>query len=656
MRYGDLKNFQTGVAIPVFSLRSELSCGIGEFLDLIEFGEWCKFSGMDVIQILPVNDTGEERSPYSARSAFALNPVHIRLQDITGAYEYIEQIAEAREQFDHYSRISYVEVVRFKKHILQKIYHDTLETILHDHSLKQWIEQNEWVKAYCIYCYLKEKNQEKSWKEWKAYSKPSPGRIDAFWAKEYTHVLFFAWVQREAEQQLSRASQSLHAMGVRLKGDIPILVNEDSADVWSERQLFDLEHNAGAPPDMYSASGQNWGFPCYNWLQLEKEKFSWWRRRLAYAANFYHAYRIDHVLGFFRIWSIPHGQRTGMMGHFHPSRPINHAELNGIGLPDQTIQYLTHPNYNEEWLSELFGEHWPSAKGRFFTPLSQASHRYVLKNIKNEADIFDLPEQNAIKDALLQVFWNRLFTPDSGPVMYWPQWSWNSAPILQTLPEHEQNALTTLLQQNAQSQERIWSENAQKLLGMMVAETDMLVCAEDLGTIPDCVPDVLAKLDILGLRIERWSRLWQQDEQPFIQPQNYPRLTVASPSCHDCSTIAAWWDEIDAQEKAQYLQEGQLSKDNITKKWGPELAHEYFTRMMQANSLLVIIPLQDWLGLEESLRTTSYERVNVPGTLDATNWTWRMPITISELQQHKSLVKTIKRLTQNRKKQALWQF
>jgi len=388
MRYGDISSYQTGVVVPLFSLRSKESVGIGEFLDLVPFGQWAKKCGLDLIQLLPVNDTGEESSPYSARSAFALNPVYIRLQEIEGANEILgDEPAKHNKKFAKHQRIPYLEVVRYKRKALRMIFDSKKESISADENFKKWAKQNHWLHPYATFCALKAENHEASWKDWAKKEKPKEN-----------DVLFQEWMQWIAEEQFLKAVNELNRLNVRLKGDIPILINEDSADVWHSPQFFSLENRAGAPPDMFCYSGQNWAFPTYKWDNLEKENFSWWRDRIKHAAKFYHAYRIDHVLGFFRIWVVPEIEHTGILGHFVPSVPIYMDEILRTGIPRETVHYLTSPNFSEEQLRTWFGFALEDVKHKYFGHLHE--DRYILRHeFRSERAIISLQEEQHIKDA-----------------------------------------------------------------------------------------------------------------------------------------------------------------------------------------------------------------------------------------------------------------
>jgi 4-alpha-glucanotransferase len=637
MRYGEISSYQTGVVVPLFSLRSKESVGIGEFLDLVPFGQWANKCGMDLIQLLPVNDTGEESSPYSARSAFALNPVYIRLQEIKGANEILgNEPKEQNEKFMSHSRIPYIEVVRYKRHALRMIFDKTKSDIAANESFAKWIDKNDWVQPYSIFCARKAENNEAHWKEWQKKDNISEDDI-----------LFQKWMQWIAENQFLKAINELNKLGVRLKGDIPILINEDSADVWHYPQFFSLENRAGAPPDMFCYNGQNWAFPTYKWDNLEKENFAWWHHRVSHAAKFYHAYRIDHVLGFFRIWVVPEAEYTGVLGNFSPSVPIHINEFLQAGIPKETVRYLTTPSFGEEQLKIWFGFEFEKAKPKYF---EYSSGSYILKKeYCSERNIMALNEEQCIKESLLNAYWDRVFTPSSTEEILHPYWYWYNAPVLFTLPEHEVNIIKGIIRNNEAKQEDLWSKNGHKLLSMLSEEADMLVCAEDLGAVPNCVPGVLQNLGILALRVERWTRDWQKNGQPYIPISEYPRLSVCTTSNHDSSTLLGLWNESDFDRDLYWQHIGQSGK--VPDVLSAEHVNLIVKNIFNSNSLIAILPLQDFMALSQKFipKNPEDDRVNVPGIVDPKNWTWRMPCHLEELLDDSKLSNLIAELTKSRK-------
>jgi len=640
MHYGKISSYQTGVVVPLFSLRSKESVGIGEFLDLIPFGHWAKKCGLDLIQLLPVNDTGEEPSPYSARSAFALNPVYIRLQEIEGAMEILEEEpAQHGKRFAKHPRIPYVEVTRYKRHALRTIFNKKKKDILADEHFKKWIDQNAWLRSYAEFCALKAENHEAAWKNWEKKDN----------IKE-SDIIFQKWMQWVAEKQFLKAVHELNKLNIRLKGDIPILINEDSADAWHYPQFFSLDERAGAPPDMFCYSGQNWAFPTYKWDNLEKENFIWWRDRIKQAEKFYHAYRIDHVLGFFRIWVVPEQECTGILGHFVPSVPIYMNELLQAGVPRETVHYLISPNFGEEQLNNWFGSATEKAKQKYFEPLQGSYGRYTLRHeYHSERTIMSLDEEQVIKDALLNAYWDRVFAPGSNDEVLWPYWYWYNAPVLLTLPEHEVNIIKNIMKINEAKQEDLWGKNGYKLLSVLSREADMLVCAEDLGAVPDCVPGILRDLGILALRVERWSRNWKQEGSPYIPLSEYPRLSVCTTSNHDSSTLIGLWNEQDFDKDLYWKHIGQSGKAPAT--LAAENVKPIIENLFNSNSLLAILPLQDFMALSQKFipQDPDMDRVNIPGTVGAQNWSWRMPCLLEELLEEAELNGSIEELASVRR-------
>lgn len=657
MRYGDISFFQSGVAVPLFSLHSKTSIGIGEFLDLIPFARWAELCDFNIIQLLPVNDTGAEASPYSARSAFALNPAFINVQSVQGSSNFESEIVKAKSEFDELKSVDFYKVSSWKREILRKIFESRYDSLKKDKVLLKWVERNPWAKPYCVYCTLKAQNNEASWRDWKKFQEPTAEDIDKLWSKFLKDNLYQAWMQFVAETQFSATVAEVSKMGVHIKGDIPILINEDSADAWANRNYFSLSDRAGAPPDMFSYSGQNWGFPTYRWDNLERDGFIWWKQRLAQASKFYHAYRIDHVLGFFRIWNIPEQEVTGILGRFNPCIPLTWDVLHGAGFCRETLEYLRRPNYSAEQLRNFLGDETDNLISVYFESLPNEATRFILKKeFASEKAITALDEPQNTKDALLKVYWNRVFIPSGDENTFYPYWYWYNQPVLFTLPENEQNKLHEIIQANENAQDALWEANATKLLTVLSKETDMLVCAEDLGAVPKCVPTVLNKLNILSLRIERWARNWNAPYSPYYDMDEYPRLSVATTSCHDTSTLRGLWKEPDF-DKDLYWSHAHLS-GKAPEELTPPTVRDILTHIFSCNSLFCIPPVQDFLALSSTLSSVQpeEERVNIPGTVGGRNWTYRLPVSLEDLLENKSLSSEIRKLVDTRKRRPMWQI
>lgn len=304
-----------GIALGLFSIRNETSCGIGEFFDLVPLINWCKKIGFDVIQLLPLNDSGNDPSPYSAHSAMALHPIYLSLDRLPNAERYQKEI-QALRFCNNSKRVRYHTVLENKEAFLEHYLKSEISHIQQLASYQDFLK-NSWVEGYAHYKTLKRKNSEKAWWDWPAHEQNFSKSLVKQYAQE---VEKHACIQYLCFEQLAQVKKEAEAAGVFLKGDIPILLNRDSSDVWQHPEFFDMTYAAGAPPDMYSEEGQYWGFPLYNWQEIEKSDFRWWKERLSYAQNFYHIYRLDHIVGFFKIWAIPDG-RAAKEGFFIPRDP-----------------------------------------------------------------------------------------------------------------------------------------------------------------------------------------------------------------------------------------------------------------------------------------------------------------------------------------------
>lgn len=313
-----------GVNIPLFSLHSESSCGIGEYPDLIPLVKWCHETGFDVIQLLPLNDTGVNPSPYSSISAFALNPIHLGLAKLPNLEQYPELLAllPAMQARNSLQRVDYLSVGTSKDDFLRKYYQTILTTTPHFISgstdFKFFVQQNDWLYPFALFKALKIHYNWASWTHWEPVLQNISKELYQQLLSQYSdEISYHIFVQYFCFQQMKDVKYEAEKFGVFIKGDIPILIDRESADVWFNRSLFHMEYSAGSPPDMYSDEGQNWGSPIYNWSEIEKENYSWWKKRLAVADEIYHLYRIDHIVGFYRIWAIPAGS-PGRDGMFIP--------------------------------------------------------------------------------------------------------------------------------------------------------------------------------------------------------------------------------------------------------------------------------------------------------------------------------------------------
>ena len=644
--------FLTGTAIPVGALKTANSCGVGEFLDLIPFADFCKKSGLKLIQLLPVNDTGTESSPYSALSAFALHPLYISLKslpEVEGKEDILSEITKLQKKYEKLPRFQYRELRRKKLDLLQKIFDSEKEKIISSDELKSWIKDNPWVQVYSIFMQKKEKKHEASWKEW-GEAQPTKKELDEIWSdkKNQDGNLFYAWVQMRLDEQFAKASEYAKSLGIKLKGDIPIMMNEDSCDAWAFPEYFNDEMRAGSPPDGPNPVGQNWGFPIYNWDNLKKDDYSWWKNRLIQASKYYQVYRIDHVLGFFRIWATPQRESTAMLGWTQPFEPITTDELHNLGFSDDRITWLSVPHVPTNQIEAVNNGDYLGTHGILAKIMDRIGNEEMWRfkpEIKGEKDIWasDIPDH--VKPRLAELWRNRALVKVADG-LYSPLWTYHGTTPWQSLSDDEKYRLGQLIVAKYSRMEVLWEEQARTLLGDLTSCTDMVACAEDLGSNPESLPRVLNDLSILSLRVVRWSRNWNAGGEPYYQFWEYPYLSVTTSSVHDSSTARLWWlKEGDAWD---FYRTFPGDADVQPGTYNSKTARYLLSKMAESNSAFCIHPLQDFLGLVDEYfdENPDNERVNIPGSVNEFNWTYRLPVSVEKLIKNKELICEINNVVQ----------
>lgn len=645
MKYPHGNDRVAGLLLPLAALRTHNNLGIGEFTDLAALAGWCSRVGLRVIQLLPVNDSGDQSSPYSTLSALALNPIHLHIQslpELARAAEresILKRLAQLRKQFDGPERFSYPEILAAKTAVLRRIYELEGERILADETFTDYLEANPWVIQYAVFRALKDSYDGKSWPQWpEKHRDPTAAVIEELWSGKTTGqaARFYAWLQMRLAEQFRDAAEAVSAAGIALKGDIPILMNEDSADVWHHRAIFDRSLTAGAPPDMFSSLGQNWRFPIYDWDALAERDYAWWRLRLQEAQRYYHAFRIDHVLGFFRIWAIPTGDDSGVSGYFKPQHGIHTDDLRSIGFDEGRIRWLSEPHLRGEELRSWIPEKLIDS---LCTRIEDEDLYLFRQDLEGERSIESLVADPDARDSLIAAYRDRALRA-TGEDRYTATWYFRECSRYLTLGGDEKERFEQLVARTGVLDNDLWANHGRKLLAVMQESTDMFACAEDLGVIPEAVPRVLSELGILGLRISRWAHRWEEPGQPLIPVHEYPELSVCAPSVHDTSTLRDWWENEEGREE---LWQTMGEPTATPPQFDPETANRVLRYFSSARSRIVIFQLQDVLALvpEYQIEDPRQERVNVPGSYNEFNWTWRMPIPIEEIAANKTLTKRV---------------
>ncbi len=644
MEHTALEGFMTGVAVPLFSLRTKHSCGVGEYPDLVDLAAWCGEAGITMVQTLPLNDTGGDNSPYSALGAFALHPVYLRLDPLVSP-RLLPQVAEFRGIAEGHSRFDYAGVTRFKDAILQETFDADADNYIEDPGFTEWIDRNPWVHTYAAYRTLKSIHDQTPWWQWPREEVENPETAcERTWHEHRRQTRYHAWLQYQCHEQLCAARKGMQDRGVFLKGDIPILMNRDSADVWRYPDLFDQTFQAGAPPDMFSPLGQNWGFPVYAWEKHREDGFRWWRARVARAAEFYHAFRIDHVLGFFRIWRIPERDTSGVMGHYFPAADISTARLKSL-FSDERLRWLSRPHVRDDLLDDALGDHADRVRRDLLQPVGDGSSLLFSREAEGESLIREAGGTPEAVDFLLARYRDRALqqtgSGSSSPASYAPAWYYSASTAYASLDDGERKAFENLVHGYYQESEPLWEKNAAELLTMLQSASGMLVCAEDLGVVPDCVPVLLKRLGILGLRVQRWARRYDEPGKPFIHPRDYPRLSVATSSVHDTTPLRGWWAE-SPQERVDFFQSLGLP-GTCPAHLDPKLCDAVLRALAQGNSRICVFQIQDLFALTPDLipPDPSEERINIPGTQGPHNWSYRIPTDIQGMRDHPQLTRRV---------------
>lgn len=636
-----------GTAIPVFSLRSERSFGVGDFGDLKKLIDWAVNTHQQAIQILPINDTTSTNTwmdsyPYNSISIYAFHPMYIDLNQL-GKPEDDEMAAvfEARrKELNALPYVDYEAVNDTKRAYLKLMFRQTGKAVLASASFLKFFEDNKhWLLPYAAFSYLRDTYGTPDFSQWPEHKVYKAEEIAMMCTPEstcYEEIAFYYYIQYQLHIQLLDAGNYAREKGIIFKGDIPIGISRNSVEAWIEPYYFNMNGQAGAPPDAFSTKGQNWGFPTYNWEVMEQDNYQWWQKRFRKMAEYFTAYRIDHILGFFRIWEIPTHSVHGLLGQFVPALPMSVDEIQSYGLPFQQ-DFMTKPFINEDILNRVFGEKATFVKETFV----QHSHNDIYEmrpefDTQRKVEAWFAGREDEVsanmREGLYALISNVLFVPDrKNPSMYHPRIAVQTDFIFERLNWQEREAFNRLYNHYYyQRHNQFWYQEAMKKLPILTQATPMLVCGEDLGMVPDCVPWVMDQLQIVSLEIQRMPKNPRHD---FGHVWEYPYRSVCTISTHDMSTLRGWWEE-DAEQTARYYH-------HILGHWGevPETApgwvcEEIIRHHLECPSLLCILSFQDWLSMDEEIRNPDVqaERINVPAN-PRHYWKYRMHLTLEELMK-----------------------
>lgn len=646
-----------GVAVPVFSLRSENSFGVGEFADLKLLADWGKKTGLKLIQLLPINDTSasgtwRDSYPYAAISAFALHPIYLNLTAIANSkhQNLLKALEPERERLNALDAVDYEAVMKVKLGFLRKIFAlEKVATFRGKEYKKFFAENKHWLVPYAAFCHLRDKFGTTDFNRWPEHRRFDSQKI-AELAKDNDDIAFHYFVQYHLHLQLKDATAYVHVAGMILKGDIAIGVSSQGADAWQSPELYHMDLQAGAPPDAFSAKGQNWGFPTYNWQRMAADGFAWWKQRFAQMGCYFDAFRIDHILGFFRIWSSPAHAVEGILGYFVPALPLEPGEFSARGMYFDRERF-TKPFITDAVLEEIFGDQADMVRREFllanggghyslkpeFATQRQVENYFAAQSAGAKEDEIKTSRtgdrrstaDEKIKIGLFDLISNIILLEADGELHF--RFSMDQTLSFKNLPPDVQAKLRDLyVDYFFRRQDDFWMREAMQKLPALKRVTDMLICGEDLGLVPACVPVVMRDLGFLGLEIQRMPKAMGQE---FSRPADAPYLSVVTPSTHDMSTIRGWWEE--DLELTQKFFNHELGMAGEAPRTGePWVVQAIVRQHLESPAMWSIFPWQDLVGMDGSLRRddVAAERINVPANPNQ-YWRYRLHLTLERMLQ-----------------------
>ena len=641
-----------GVAIPIFSLRSEQGLGVGEFTDLPLLMNWAVATGLQLVQVLPINDTTATHTwvdsyPYAAISVFALHPLYLNLEAVAKLKKPADrkELARLRAELNAQDFVDYEPVMTAKWRFIRLLYQQEKKAFLDSAEFQEFLrEQGEWLVPYAAFSAWRDRFGTADFRQWPEQFQtphdlaqrmaPTQADFDEF------GVHFFT--QFHLDKQLRAAVQYGRERGVVLKGDLPIGVYRHSVDVWTQPELYHLDQQAGAPPDDFSTTGQNWRFPTYNWARMAQDDYAWWKSRLGQLARYFDALRIDHILGFFRIWEIPDHSVEGLLGHFAPALPLHRDEIRQrLGWFDEGR--LCAPYIRWHMLQDLFHEQAQAVFDEYmqdagygaigFKP-EVATQRQIEAYIdqKLAADPHSADHYRWLRTGLYQLVNEVLFLPAAAADHYHPRITLNKTYSFRELDGDEARRRLyddIYVDFFYHRHNEFWREQGLTKLPPVRYATDMLIAGEDLGMVPASVPGVMKQLGILGLHIQRMPA---DPAVEFGQPDAAPYLSVVTTGSHDMSTLRGWWEE-DRERTQRYF-------EHTLGHWGeqapyycePWVVREIIVQHLHSPAMWAILPLQDLLGISTELRRENpqEEQINVPSN-PTHFWKYRLHLNLEEL-------------------------
>ncbi len=654
-----------GVAVPVFALRSRKGSGVGEFPDIKLLVDWAVQAGLKLVQVLPINDTvashtWQDSYPYAAVSVYALHPIYLNLQAMGTLKDKEAQAAvdRERERLNALETVDYEDVMEVKARFFKDLYDQDRDVFLADPEFQAFFrEQKHWLVPYAAFSALRDRYQTPDFREWGEWATATDEMLEKLTSPEapdYDDFAVHYFQQYHLDKQLLDATRYARSKGVALKGDLPIGIFRHSVEAWRQPELFNMEAQAGAPPDDFSVTGQNWRFPTYNWGKMAEDNYAWWRGRLTQLSRYFDALRIDHILGFFRIWEIQGDSVEGLLGHFSPSLPLPVNDLRRqLGWFDP--KRMAEPYIRWHMLTDIFNTQAEAVRkeflddyayGQFSLKPGLRSQReietYIASKIEQEPARAD--HWAWVRTGLFKLVNEVLFleAPLSNGEAFDPRITMDQTYSFRELDYETRRKLQDIYTDYFyRRHEEFWKAQGLIKLPVMKNATDMLICGEDLGMVPACVPPVMKETGILGLNIQRMPG---QPGIEFFHPTDAAYLSVVSPSSHDMSTVRGWWEEDRAATQRFY---------NVMLGHGgdapfycePWVARDVVVQHLYSPAMWAIFPIQDLVAMDGSIRRVNPadEQINVPAN-PTHYWRYRFHIPLEDLPKAEDFTRNLRKL------------
>lgn len=569
---------RTGVALPLFSVYSKSSTGIGEIHDLRLIIDWCTKTGMSIIQLLPLNEVGYDFAPYNSISTFALDPMYLSIRKLrkVNLKPFRKEIREIKKSFPKDNiKVDY-EIKNAKLKLLKKIF-ESPETERPVKFEKYISENMHWLKYYSLYKVLTRLNGNKDWEKWELKHKYiSSFAAEKILQKHSEEVIFYQWLQWQLYEQFVSVKKYAKKKKVWLMGDLPFLVSRNSAEVWAYKNYFKMKLSSGAPPDMYFAQGQIWGMPPYHWEHIEADNFGYIKQRLKYAENFYDMFRIDHFVGLFRVWTID------------TDTPEEYGGMNGKFDPEEEFQWEEHGR-------------------KILTVINDST-----KMLPCAEDLGTVP---VCSDKILKEF--------GIPGINVQRWEkkWNGESYFIPAENYRINSVAALSTHDSSTFPAWWNYEA----GTIDETSFEMFCQKK--NISGENFEMIKKI-LFDLNSSQYGRLaWQKNiSNVFIL------LDILNMSFEECREIVEMYLS-SYGEKIKFWNYAGLNGE-IENKASVKFIKKSHEKIRSASSIFSIQLINEYLYLDKNFlnKYSGWDyRINFPGTVNDKNWRLRLPVSLEEL-------------------------